>query len=372
MPSALFQPIELRSVTLPNRIVIAPMCMYSAQDGSASDWHIIHLGNLSQSGAGLVFVEATGIEGRGRISPGCVGLYSDENEAALKRAVDICRKYSSMPLGIQLGHAGRKASTHPPQQGGAPLKPEEGAWQTIAPSGVPFGEGWHTPLAMDRGLMDRVIAAAVKATERAARIGFDVVELHGAHGYLVSEFLSPIANKRNDDYGGPVENRIRFPLELFEAMRATWPEDKPLGVRLNGTDWDDEGLQVDDAIAFAKALAGAGCDFLDISGGGNSLVRPPLAPGYQAGYAAQIKVASGLPTMAVGMIRDPKLAERLVASADVDMIAMARGILYEPRWPWRAAFELGAEAPYAPQYGRAEPTKWIQAFPETEASRAAE
>jgi len=257
------------------------------------------------------------------------------------------------------------------QHGGAPLKAEEGAWQTVAPSAEPFGEGWHTPRAMDRSLMDEVIAASVQATERADRIGFDVVELHGAHGYLVSEFLSPIANKRNDAYGGPIENRIKFPMELFEAMRSAWPADKPLGVRLNGTDWDDEGLQVEDAITFAKALAGAGCDFLDVSGGGNSLVRPPLAPGYQAPYAAKIKAASGLPTMAVGMIRDPRLAEKLVASGEVDMIALARGILYEPRWPWRAAFELGADAPYAPQYGRADPTKWIQAFPEA-ATKAAE
>jgi 2,4-dienoyl-CoA reductase-like NADH-dependent reductase (Old Yellow Enzyme family) len=370
MSSALFQPIHLRGVTLPNRIVIAPMCMYSAVDGSATDWHTIHLGNLSQSGAGMLLIEATGVEPRGRISPGCVGLYSDANEAALKRVLDICRKYSAMPIGIQLGHAGRKASTRPPQQGGTPLTPAEGAWETVAPSAVPFGDGWHTPRAMDRALMDEVIAAAVAATERAARIDLDVVELHGAHGYLVSEFLSPIANKRNDAYGGEIANRIRFPLELFEAMRAVWPADKPLGVRLNGTDWDDEGLQIEDAIVFAKALAAAGCDFLDVSGGGNSLVRPPLAPGYQAEYAARIKAASGLPTMAVGMIRDPRLAERLVASGQVDMIAMARGILYEPRWPWRAAFELGADAPYAPQYGRADPTKWIQAFPEASARAA--
>lgn len=368
MSAALFQPLELRSVTLPNRIVIAPMCMYSAKDGSATDWHTIHLGNLALSGAGLLFVEATGVEARGRISPGCTGLYSDANEAAMKRVIDIVRTYSAMPLGIQLGHAGRKASTHPPQQGGAPLKADEGAWETIGPSATPFGEGWHTPRAMDRALMDEVIAAAVTATERAARIGFDVVELHGAHGYLVSEFLSPIANKRNDGYGGEIANRIKFPMELFEAMRAVWPSDKPLGVRLNGTDWDDEGLNVEDAIVFAKALAAAGCDFLDISGGGNSLVRPPLAPGYQAPYAAKIKAASGIPTMAVGMIRDPKLAESLIATGEVDMIAMARGILYEPRWPWRAAFELGEEAPYAPQYGRAEPGKWIQAFPEAQAA----
>ena len=366
MSAALFQPIKLRGVTLPNRIVIAPMCMYSAVNGTVTDWHTIHWGNLSQSGAGLLIVEATGIEARGRISPGCTGLYSDENEAAMKRTLATVRQYSDMPIGIQLGHAGRKASTHPPQQGGAPLKADEGAWETVGPSAVPFGNGWHTPKTMDRTLMDEVIAAGVEATERAARAGFDLVELHGAHGYLVSEFLSPIANKRNDGYGGEIGNRIKFPMEMFEAMRAVWPDDKPLGVRLNGTDWDDEGLQVEDAIVFAQALAGAGCDFLDISGGGNSLVRPPLAPGYQAPYAAQIRAASGLPTMAVGMIRDAQLAENLVASGEVDMVAMARGILYEPRWPWRAAFELGAEAPYAPQYGRADPNKWIQAFPENQ------
>ena len=194
MSSALFQPIHLRGVTLPNRIIIAPMCMYSAKDGSATDWHTIHWGNLTQSGAGLLIIEATGIEARGRISPGCTGLYSDDNETAMKRVVDIVRQYSDMPLGIQLGHAGRKASTNPPQIGGKPLTEAEGAWETVGPSATPFGDGWHTPRAMDRALMDEVIAAAVSATERSARIGFDVVELHGAHGYLVSEFLSPIAN----------------------------------------------------------------------------------------------------------------------------------------------------------------------------------
>jgi len=369
MTSSLFQPIELRGVTLANRIVVAPMCMYSANEGVASDWHMIHLGQLALSGAGLAFIEATASEPRGRITNQCLGLWSDETEAALTRVVGACHAQGVTPLGIQIGHAGRKASAQPPQVGGGPLDAASGAWETIAPSAIPFDEGWHTPRAMDRSDMDTVIAGLVETTKRSARAGFVAAELHCAHGYLMSSFLSPIANRRNDAYGGDIEGRYRFPLEAFEAMRAVWPDDKPLGVRMNGVDWDDRGLAIEDAIAFANALKSVGCDFFDISGGGNSPgIRPDLGPAYQASHAAAVEAATGVPTMAVGMIRDPKIAEELVASGKVSMVAMARGILYEPKWPWRAAFELGVDVPIPPQHGRGFPTRWRHAFPELTAA----
>lgn len=364
MTSSLFTPLELRGLTLPNRVIIAPMCQYSAIDGRATDWHLIHLGQLAQSGSGMLIVEASGVEPRGRITHGCLGLYDDETEAALSRVVQACRTHGNTPIALQLGHAGRKASAHPPQDGGAPLTESEGAWETIGPSAIPFANNWHRPREMDRGVMDEVIAAHVQAVERSARIGFDAIELHGAHGYLMSAFLSPLANRRTDVHGGAMENRMRFPLEVFEAMRAAWPSDKPMGVRFNGTDWDDNGLDIDDAITLGSALNSLGCDFFDISGGGNSMMRPEVGPAYQAPLAAAVKQATGVPTMAVGMIRDPKLAEDLIASGRCDMVALARGFLYEPRWTWRAAFELGGDADYPEQYRRANPLLWRQAFPE--------
>jgi 2,4-dienoyl-CoA reductase-like NADH-dependent reductase (Old Yellow Enzyme family) len=364
MPSSLFSPIQLRELTLPNRVIIAPMCQYSAVDGQATDWHMIHLGQLAQSGSGMLIVEASGVEPRGRITHGCLGLYDDATEAALARVVKACRQYGNTPLGIQLGHAGRKASAHPPQDGGKALAENEGAWETIAPSAVPFGNDWHRPREMDRALMDEVIAAHVQGVERSERIGFDAIEIHGAHGYLVSEFLSPIANRRTDAYGGSIENRMRFPLEIFAAARAAWPEGKPMGMRFNGTDWDDAGLTIEDAVAFASALKALGCDFFDISGGGNSMMRPEVGPAYQAPLAAAVKQATGVPTMAVGMIRDPHLAEQLINEGKCDMVALARGMLYEPRWTWRAAFELGGESAYPDQYKRGNPLLWPQAFPE--------
>ena len=369
MTHALFQPIDLRGLTLQNRIVVAPMCQYSADAGRATDWHMIHQGQLALSGAGLAFIEATASEPAGRITPDCLGLWDDETEAALARVVAACHAQGVTPLGIQIGHAGRKASAHAPQRGGGPLDAASGAWETIAPSAIPFDEGWHTPRAMDRADMDRVIAGLVDATERSARCGFVAVELHCAHGYLMSSFLSPIANRRNDAYGGDIQGRMRFPVEAFEAMRAAWPADRPIGVRMNGVDWDDRGLTIEDAIAFARALKDVGCDFFDVSGGGNSPVaRPDLGPGYQAGHAAMVEAATGVPTMAVGMIRDPKLADELIASGKVAMVAIARGILYEPKWPWRAAFELGEEPPIPAQHGRGFPTKWRHAFPELAAA----
>ena len=366
MAAALFQPLSLRGLTLANRVVIAPMCQYSAEAGLPTDWHLIHLGGLSMAGSGLLIIEAVGVEPRGRITPQCLGLYDDETEAALKRVVDACHAHGNTPLAVQLGHAGRKASCHAPQNGGKPLAAAEGAWPTIGPSALPFAEGWHTPTEMTRADMDDVVAAHVQATERAERIGFAAVELHGAHGYLISSFLSPLANRRTDAYGGDRAGRMRFPLEVFAAMRAAWPADKPMGVRLNGTDWDEAGLAGDDAVAFARALKDLGCDFFDVSGGGNSMVRPPLKPGYQAPFAEAVKQATGVPTMAVGMIREPHIAEELVAGGQCDMVAIARGFLYEPRWTWRAAHELDGEAAYPHQYQRANPKLWPQAFADVE------
>ena len=360
---ALFKKLKLRQLTLPNRIIIAPMCQYSADEGKTTDWHLIHLGNLAQSGCGMLILEATAVEPRGRITHGCLGLYDDETERELSKVVKVCRKHGNTPIGIQLGHAGRKASAHPPQNGGTPLATNEDSWETIAPSSIPFANNWHRPKQMNRGLMEDVIEAHVQAVQRCERIGFDAVELHAAHGYLVSSFLSPISNRRTDKYGGSMQNRMRFPLELFTAMRNAWPATKPLGVRFNGTDWDEKGLVLEEAIEFGQALKKLGCDFFDISGGGNSLSRPEVKPAYQVQFATAIKKATGVPTMAVGMIRDPHLAERLISEDACDMIAIARGFLFEPRWAWKAAYELGADCNYPAQYTRANPLLWPQAFP---------
>ncbi len=353
MASALFQPFTMRGLTLPNRIVISPLCQYSAEDGCATDWHLIHLGHLALSGAGLLILEATAVEPRGRISRECLGLYSDACEAALARVLATVRRYSDMPIGIQLAHAGRKGSQKKPTEGRGNVPVAEGGWQTVAPSAIAFISEWQTPQALDRAGMDSITTAFVDATRRADRLGLDMIELHFAHGYLLSSFLSPIANRRQDEYGGSAENRMRFPLEVFTAVRAAWPAHKPLGVRCNGTDWDEAGITPDDAVAFSAALGQLGCDYVDASSGGNSMARIPLAPGYQVPFAARIRREAGLPTMAVGLIRDPSHAEAIVAGGEADMVALGRGMLNDPRWPWHAAEDLGAAVSHPPQYFRA-------------------
>jgi len=366
MTSALFSPFAMRSVELPNRVVVAPMCQYSAVDGQLTDWHLMHLGGYAASGAGLVFVEATGVEAIGRITPGCPGLHNDEQEASFARVIAACKKYGVAKIGIQLAHAGRKASTGLPWEGGTPLTEDQGAWQTIGPSATAFNEGWRTPKPMDRADMDRVREAFVQATKRAARLDVDVIELHMAHGYLLNQFLSPIANQRDDDYGGSIDNRMRFPLEVFSAVRDAWPDGKPLGVRISATDYDDPGWTIDDSVVFATRLKELGCDFVDCSSGGNSAARPPVAnlgQGYQVPFAAQVKEEAEIATIAVGMIRDPQYAEEVVTSGKADLIAIARGFLYEPGWAHRAAEELGGTAPYPEQYLRAMPENWSRAFP---------
>ncbi len=348
----LFNPLSLRNVTLPNRIVVSPMCMYSAIDGCATSWHHIHLGSLACSGCGLILLEATAVEPRGRITPECLGLWGDAQEEALSKVITSIREISSVPIGIQLAHAGRKASHRRPWSGRGYVGPDEGGWRAFGPSANSY-EGIAPPAeALDENELELVRDAFVEATVRSSRIGFDVVELHAAHGYLLSSFLSPISNERTDNYGGSLENRMRFPLEVFAAMRAVWPKEKPLGVRWSGTDWRDDlhGWSVKDSQAFAVALAGQGCDFADISSGGNAAADIPSTPGFQVPFASAVKRASGMATMAVGDLGDPELAEDILQRGDADAIAIGREFLKDPRWPWRAAKQLGGSIDYVPQY----------------------
>jgi 2,4-dienoyl-CoA reductase-like NADH-dependent reductase (Old Yellow Enzyme family) len=367
--SKLFSPITLRGLELPNRIAVSPMCQYEAEDGSATDWHLAHLGQLALGGAGLLIVEATAVSRVGRITHGCLGLYSDANERALRRVVELCRQYGVSKLAIQLGHAGRKGSTHVPLKGNAPLKPGEDPWTTEAPSALAYGEGWHTPAALDEAGLARTLRDFVQATERAERLGFELIELHAAHGYLLHEFLSPISNRRTDQYGGAAENRMRFPLEVFAACRAVWPAHKPMGIRVSATDWVEGGWTPEETVAMAKRLKTLGCDYVDVSSAGlDPRQKLQLGPGYQAHFAEQVKREAGIPTMAVGMITDAHQAEQIIASGQADMVALARAMLLNPRWAWFAAQELGAQAAMSVKYARAEPKNWPQAFPQKKAA----
>ena len=359
MSARLLSPFEMRGILLPNRIVVSPMCQYMASDGNANDWHLMHLGQFAMGAAGLVFTEATHVSAVGRISHRCLGLYSDENERALERVVEFCRRHGVARLGIQLAHAGRKGSAHTPAEGGKPLTPEEGSWTTLAPSALPFAPDWPVPQALPRSGLAEIRQQFVEAAIRAARVGFDVGELHVGHGYLLHEFLSPISNQRDDEYGGSTENRIRFPLEVFQAVRAAWPEDRPLGVRVSATDWIDGGWTPEETLVFARALKALGCDFIDATSGQLDLrQRIPFAPGYNVRFAEQIRHETGIPTMAVGMITRPRQAEAIVAEGRADLVAIARGMMDDPRWAWHAARELGAETAYAPNYKRCHPSVW--------------
>ncbi len=359
MTSPLFTPITLRSLTLPNRVVISPMCQYSAEDGKANDWHLQHYGHLSVSGAGLMMLEATAVTPEGRITRGCLGLYADDNERSLARVIAACRRFGNTRIGIQLAHAGRKGSAHRPWEGGRALGAQEGAWETVAPSAIAYGEHWPVPRAMGRDDLERIKQAFVTAVERAARLSLDVVELHAAHGYLLHEFLSPLANRRDDEYGGSAKNRMRYPLEIARAMRAAWPADRPMGVRISGSDWVEGGLTVEDAVAFARALRELGCDYVCVSSGGLApQARIPVGPGYQVAFAARIKAEVGIATRTVGMIVRPKQAEEIIASGQADMVALGRALLDNPRWVWHAAQALGAEVTYPPQYERSRAALW--------------
>jgi len=350
--SPLFEPLALGDLTLSNRIVVAPMCQYSAVDGCATDWHMIHLGHLALSGAGLMILEATGVLPEGRITRDCLGLYSDACETALARVLETVRRHSAMPLAIQLSHAGRKASTLSPFAGRGRLEVEHGGWQVMGPSAIPWQPDWHMPVEMDAADLRLVRDAFVEAARRSRRLGFAAIELHAAHGYLLSSFLSPLANQRLDGYGGTARNRARFPLEVVSAVREVW-SDRPLGVRINGTDWHPGGISPDEAVDFAGRLKEAGVDFVDVSSGGNAPVNVPLAPGYQVPFAARVRREAGIPTIVAGLIREPRHAEAIIRNGNADMIAMARGFLNDPRWPWHAAEDLGAVVDAPKQYARA-------------------
>jgi 2,4-dienoyl-CoA reductase-like NADH-dependent reductase (Old Yellow Enzyme family) len=362
MTSALFSPIRLADLELANRIVVSPMCQYSADDGVASDWHTSHLGMLANSGGALVVLEATGIERRGRISHGCLGLYSDDCEAALARLVAHCRRYGSAKVGIQLAHAGRKASARRPWEGSQPLTAAEDPWETIAPSAIPFGPDWPAPRAMTAADMERVRDNFVNAAKRAVRAGVDAIELHGAHGYLLHSFVSPISNKRGDEYGGSLAARMRYPLEIARTVRAAIPKGMPLGARITGSDWVEGGLTPDDAATFASALKEAGLDFVCVSSGGiSSDARPAVVANTNVEFAEKVKRKAGIATRTVGMIATPKQAEAIIAEGKADMVALARAMLDDPHWGWHAAQALGAEVVRPRQYQRAAPKVWAGA-----------
>ena len=360
MTSALFSPIALRGLNLDNRIVVGPMDQYSAQEGCAGDWHLMHLGKLATSGAGLVITESAAVEEPGRITLGCLGLYSDATEAALDRVVAFCRAHGSAKLGVQLAHSGRKGSTLLPWEGrSAPLTAEQGAWRTFGCAGQPRAGGWPVPVPLDDAGLARVRDAHVAAVERAARIGFDLVELVMAHGYLLQEFLSPLSNLRNDLYGGDLAARMRFPLEVFEAMRAAWPDDRPMGVRVSAMDWVEGGWDISDTISLARELKARGCDYMAVSSGGLSLDQKiPIGEGHQVEFSAQVKRETGMPTMTMGMIHDPEHAECIVADGEADFVALARAMLSDPHWPWYAAAVLDGEVAYPPQYLRGYRSRW--------------
>lgn len=354
----LFEPVSVGELTLANRIVIAPMCQYSAVDGCMTDWHLMHLGQLAFSGAGLLTIEATAVVPEGRISYGDVGLYDDATEAAMARVLESVRAHSDMPIAIQLGHAGRKASTDLPWLGGRQIAPDDAnGWQTVAPSALGFNQADNAPVELTREEIGLLVEAFAAAARRAARLGIDAVQIHGAHGYLLHEFLSPLSNRRTDDYGGSLENRMRFPLEVFDAVRAAFPADKPVTMRVSGTDWVAGGWDIDQTIAFAKALEARGCSAIHVSSGGLDPRQDiPTGPGYQVPLARAVKQATSMPVIAVGLITEAEQAEAILRAGDADMIAIARTVLYDPRWPWHAAAELGAQVTVPNQYLRSQPS----------------
>ena len=362
--SRLFEPFSIGPLPLANRIVIAPMCQYSATDGTANDWHLIHLGHLALSGAGLLIIEATAVSAAGRITPGDLGLYSDANEAGLARVLQAIRAWSPIRVAMQIAHAGRKASSRVPWDGGQqiPLGEPE-AWRAEAPSAVAHGATEDAPTALDAAGLIRVRDQFVATALRAVRLGIDGIELHAAHGYLLHEFLSPLSNRRTDAYGGSLENRMRFVIEVFEAVRAATPADVPVWLRLSATDWVDGGWDVPSSIALSQALEARGCAAIHVSSGGVSASQAiRVGPNYQVPFAAQIRHVVGIPVIAVGLITEPEQAEAVVADGEADAVALARAMLYDPRWPWHAAAKLGAHVAAPPQYWRSQPREYADLF----------
>jgi len=374
MTSHLFQPLTLGPFELTNRIAVSPMCQYSADDGSATDWHLQHLMQLAISGAGLVMVEATAVERSGRITHGCLGLYSDSNERHLARVMSAARAVAppGARFGLQLAHAGRKASVRLPWQGGKPLAPGEalsGAlsddpWPTVAPSALPFAEGWHTPTALTEAGLGRIVAAFVQAAERAVRIGFDVLELHFAHGYLGHQFFSPLANQRDDDYGGSLANRMRMPFRLADAVHAAVSKASAavaIGARITATDWVDGGVTLDETIALARGLRERGVSYVCVSSGGVAPAQVPTTPAFLAPYAERVRHEAAITTRFSGLIADALRAEAIIAAGQADQVALGRAFLDDPRWVWQAADRLGATVSVPPQYQRSRPAVWAGA-----------
>jgi 2,4-dienoyl-CoA reductase-like NADH-dependent reductase (Old Yellow Enzyme family) len=368
MPPRLFEPLRLDDLELDNRIIVAPMCQYSAQAGQAGDWHLMHLGQLAMSGAGLLTLEATAVSPEGRISPEDLGLYSDETERALGRVLDAVRAYAPIPIAIQINHAGRKGSSRAPWDGGAQIAPEApDGWRTEAPSAVPHGEGEAPPHALDGEGLRRIREGFVATARRALRIGVDGFELHGAHGYLLHQFLSPLSNRRTDAYGGSLENRMRFPLECFEAVREVVPAGRPVWMRVSATDWVEEGWSLDETVELARALKRRGAAAIHVSTGGLSAAQKiPLGPGYQVPFAERIKAETGLTTIAVGLITEASQAEAILREGRADAISLARALLFDPRWPWHAAAELSAQVRAPRQYWRSQPREYKDLFRDTQ------
>ena len=354
--SQLFTPTHIGELALDNRIAIAPMCQYSAENGLATSWHRIHLGHLALSGAGLLIIEATAVEPAGRITPKDVGLWDDATEAALKTVVDDIRQWSPIRLGIQLGHAGRKASCAVPWQGGHQVDEQQGGWQTVAPSPLGFNTHDVPPTELSKADLSALIQAFVDSALRSVRLGFELIEIHAAHGYLLHQFLSPLSNQRSDEYGGSLENRLRFPLAVFQAVREAVPASVAVGVRLSATDWVEGGWDVEQSIVFCQQLEALKCDYLHISSGGLSTAQQiTVGAGYQLPFARAIREQVNIPVMAVGLITEAQQAEAALIDGDADLIALGRGILYNPRWPWHAAAELNAQVDVPAQYLRSEP-----------------
>ena len=346
----------MRDVAFENRIVVSPMGQYSGDEGSATDWHLMHLGHLSLSGAGLLISEATAVSEEGRLSKTDLGLYSDENEEELAKVIAFCRKHGGAKLGSQLYHGGRKSSITTAWEGQKAIPVEQGGWAPSSPSDIPYPRR-NQPRALDDAGVQEAIRSFADAAQRAARIGFDLIEIHGAHGYLIHNFLSPFANKRTDRYGGSLENRMRFALEVFEAVRAAFPERKPVGMRISATDWVEGGWTLDDSVVLATELKKRGCDYITASSGGSVPEQQlQIGPGYQVPFAERIRHEAGIATMAVGLITEPRQAEEIVAKGQADMVALGRGMLFNPRWPWHAAMELEEKAFYPPQYARSHPS----------------
>lgn len=351
----LFSPVSIGMLELPNRIVVPPMCQYSAfPDGCATDWHLLHYGSFALSGAGLVIVEATAVEPEGRISGNDLGLWSADAEEAFEKMLGRIRTYADTLIGVQLAHAGRKGSRAAFSE--ETLSPESGGWQPVAPSAIAYGPGYPTPAALDTGGMKRIVSRFADAARRADRAGFDAVEVHAAHGYLLHEFLSPLSNRRADIYGGSPGSRMRFPLEVFDAVRGAFGSAKPVGIRISGSDWVDGGWTIEDSAVFSEELEKRGCAYIHVSGGGLSPEqRLNIGPGYQIGMAARIRQSVSIPVIGVGLITDPLQAETILESDCADLVAVGRGMLYNPRWPWHAAEKLGAAIKAPPQYLRARP-----------------